>query len=506
MARGVAIDVAHTLRPIAVEELAAQGFEPEIDAAALAEAAAIAEPRAGDTFRAGDQAQPAADDAGPRVEDQRDRPWFSIDNADTRDLDQLSCAEDLPDGRTRLAVAIAEVDAFVAPGSAMDRRAAVNTTSVYTAAGVFPMLPPRLSEQLSSLHEGQDRLALVVGFSVDADGAVGDETVVRAWVHNHARFAYGELAAWMHDASAAPPALVRRPSIAGQLRLHQAATERLRRWRHQRGAVEVAGAQARPVFDAEGRLVDLQASEPDAARALIGELMIATNGALLRWLERRGMPTLRRVLDTPRRWDRLVQLAAAHGHALPPEPDAAALDLFVAARRAADPAGFERLSLAVIKLLGSGGYAAAPAGAAPNGHFGLALPGYTHATAPNRRLPDLLMQRLAKAALAGRAAPYTLAELAALAERCTQQEDRAATVERRVLKAAAALLLHGREGEVFDAVVTGRATKGTFVRIASPLVEGRVVRGEAGLDVGDALRVRLLAVDLAQRHLDFEPA
>ena len=479
------------LARIAAFEMRSHGLTPEFAPAALDEARALPA-----------QVEAPAKDDLRDLRDLRERLWFSIDNIDTLDLDQLSWAQALPDDAVRLAVAVADVASRVPRHSALDAHAGANTTSVYTAAGVFAMLPPRLSNDLTSLREGEDRLAVVVEMDIDRDGAVTASQLYRARVRNRAKLDYDSVAGWLDRSSAAPREVAASAALQDQLRLHDMAAQRLRRWRHQRGALNIATAQARPVFS-EGRLVDLRADRKNRAKDLIADLMIAANGATARFLQERGQPSLRRVLQEPRRWDRLVGLAAQHAVVLPREPDAQALDAFLGARRAADPAGFEELSLAVVKLLGSGAYAAAGPGAPPAGHFGLAVNDYAHSTAPNRRHVDLVTQRLIKATLAGAPAPYSLADLQAIAQHCTLQEDSASTVERRVLKAAAAWLLRERIGERFDAVVTGAAAKGIFVRIASPLVEGRLVEGEAGLDVGDKLRVRLRAVDLEQRHLDF---
>jgi len=445
--------------------------------------------------------------AGPRpigeVRDLRQLAWFSIDNDDTRDLDQLSVAEPLPGGATRLLVAIADVESFVPPGSAIDEHAANNTTSVYTAAGVYPMLPETLSTDLSSLHEGLERMAVVVDMRVEADGTVSDATLYTAVVVNQAKLAYDAVSAWLADASSPLRRLREVPALAEQLRLHDAIASRLARWRHDRGALTMTTVSARPVF-ADGQLVDLRADQKNRAKDLIAELMIAANGATARFLDQHGFPSLRRFLRAPQRWDRIEALAAAHGGRLPDEPDAAALDRFLSECRNDDPAGFADLSLAVVKLLGAGQYLAAAPGRPGYGHFGLALHDYAHTTAPNRRFPDLVMQRLVKAALAGTSPPYTVEALDEIARHCTDQEGRANAVERQVLKAAAALLLEQRIGDVFDAVVTGVAHKGTFVRLRQPLVEGRVVRGFEGLDVGDSARVRLLAIDRRHGYIDFE--
>jgi len=482
------------LHQIAVEAMRARGLLPVFAPQALQEAE-------------------AARQAGPGhnvdMLDLRYLTWFSIDNDDTRDLDQLSVAEPLAAGDTRLRVAVADVDTRVAPGSAVDRHAGTNTTSVYTAAGVFPMLPEALSTDLTSLHEGQDRLAVVVDMRVEADGTVPVSSVYRALVRNHAKLSYDSVSAWLDGTGVAPPQIASVPGLEAQVRLHDVLASALRQWRQTRGALNVNTVSARPVFR-DGQLVDLRPDAKNRAKDLIADIMIATNGATARFLVDQGFPSLRRFLQAPRRWDRIALLAASHGVPLPALPDALALDGFLSARRLADPAGFADLSLAVVKLLGSGEYAAAPSVAAGGttqpGHFGLAVNDYAHSTAPNRRFPDLVTQRLLKAAMAGKAPPYSASQLTDIARHCTLQEDNASKVERQVLKAAGAYLLHGRLGEVFDALVTGAAAKGTFVRIGSPMLEGRVVRGFEGLDVGDALRVRLLAVDAEKSLIDFERA
>lgn len=481
---------AEELHQVAVEAMRTRGLLPAFAPAALQEAE-------------------AARGAGPGreadVRDLRHLGWFSIDNDDTQDLDQLSVAEALPGGVARLLVAVADVDAKVRTGGAVDSHAGTNTTSVYTAAGVFPMLPEVLSTDLTSLHEGRERLAVVVDMRVEADGTVAQAQLYRAAVLNRAKLAYDAVAAWLDGAGPALPQLASLPGLEEQLRLHDDVAARLRQWRSGRGALNVQTVSARPVFR-DGQLVDLRAERRNRAKDLIADLMIAANGATARYLVQQGFPSLRRFLQAPRRWDRLVALAAAHGVTLPPAPDPVALDAFLRARRQADPAGFPDLSLAVVKMLGAGEYSAAAAGAAAAPHFGLAVDDYAHSTAPNRRYADLVTQRLLKAAIAGDPPPYSAGELVAIARHCTAQEDNAAKVERQVLKAAGAYLLHGRIGERFDALVTGAAAKGTFARIASPLLEGRVVRGFEGLDVGDAVRVRLVAVDAKQGFIDFERA
>jgi len=437
--------------------------------------------------------------------DLRDLLWCSIDNDDSTDLDQLTVAEALPGERTRVLVAVADVTALVERDGAVDAHAGHNTTSVYTAGEVFPMLPDELSSGLTSLNPDQSRLAMVVDMVVSAAGEVEAGEVYRAWVRNHAKLAYNSLAAWLDGEGPAPPALAAVPGLDANLRLQDRATQAMHDRAHAHGQLGLKTLEARAVFDGD-ILNDLELDEENRAKQLIESFMVAANQAVARFLEARGMPSLRRVVREPRRWERIVELAAQQGTRLPATPDGRALEAFLQQRRAADPERFPDLSLAVVKLLGSGEYVAELEGREAPGHFGLAVGDYGHSTAPNRRYPDLVTQRLLKAALAGRPSPYSGEELTALATRCTRREDDAAKVERLVRKSAAALLLEGRQGQVFDGLVTGASAKGTWVRIFKPPVEGRVVRGEEGLDVGDRVRVRLLRTDVQAGFIDFARA
>ena len=439
------------------------------------------------------------------VRDLRSLPWFSIDNDDTRDLDQLSVAEALPDGASRLRVAVADVDVLVRPASGADTHAAINTTSVYTAAGVFPMLPEAFSNDLTSLHESQERMAVVVDMRIEADGTVGPAEIHRAVVVNEAKLTYDTVSPWLDGEADPPPKLARLQKMQEQVKLHDDIAQRLRQWRVRQGALTIRTVSARPQFE-DGRLVDLRPDEKNRAKDLIADVMIAANSAVARYLSERGFPSVRRVLEAPRRWDRIVAIAASHGGQLPAQPDRMALEAFLRARREADPDAFPDLSLSIVKMLGAGEYAPALPGDPAEGHFGLAVNDYAHSTAPNRRYTDLVTQRLLKAAISGQPPPYTPEALAGIARHCTVQENAASKVERHVLKAAASLLLHDRIGDTFDALVTGAAAKGTFVRITHPLVEGRLVRGFEGMDVGDKLQVRLLALDPVQGYIDFERA
>lgn len=435
------------------------------------------------------------------VRDLRSLLWCSIDNDDSRDLDQLSVAEPLASGIVRLRVAVADVDALVRGGSALDRHAAHNTTSVYTAARIFPMLPARLSTDLTSLGQGVERIALIIEMQIDAQGQLLESDLYRASVVNRAKLAYNGVSDWL-SGSPPPAALAAVPGLDAQLRLQDQAAAALRGRRHAHGALTLETLQTHALFDGEA-LRDLVPDRKGRAQELIEDLMIAANGAVARFLQQRGFASLRRVLRTPKRWDRIVQIAAELGESLPELPDAGALNALLMRRRQVAPESFADLSLAVIKSLGSGEYLADLPGERVAGHFGLAVSDYTHSTAPNRRFPDLISERLLKAAIAREPPPYSDEQLQALAAHCTLQQDNAAKVERRVSKSAAALLLAGRVGQSFPAVVTGAAPKGTWVRIDSPCVEGRLIAGYEGADLGQRLHVRLVHVDVERGFIDF---
>jgi len=440
--------------------------------------------------------------ARPTIRDLRALLWCSIDNDDTRDLDQLTVAEQGAGGAIKILVAIADVDAFVARGSAIDDHASSNTTSVYTAAKVFPMLPEKLSTDLTSLHQGQDRLAVVIEMTISTEGNVTSSDVYRALVLNHAKLTYNSVAAWL-DGNAPAPSLVATVSgLDSQLRQQDQVAQTLRRLRYARGALNFETVEARPVFN-DGVLTDLRADERNRAKELIEDFMIASNGVVARYLQGKRRSLLRRVLRSPERWPRIVALANSVGERLPQQPDALALNALLAARRAADPATFPEFSLSVLKLLGASEYAVELPNQPAEGHFGLAVNEYTHSTAPNRRFPDLITQRLIKAALDDEPAAYSDTELSELAAHCTAQEKNASKVERQVRKAATAFLLINRVGQQFNGIVTGASEKGTWVRISEPIAEGKVVKGSAGLDVGDRVRVELVHVDPERGFIDF---
>jgi VacB/RNase II family 3'-5' exoribonuclease len=476
------------LKSIARRAMQERGLLPEFSAAALHQTDAISAPA-----RATDL----------NIRDLRALPWASIDNDDSRDLDQLSVAQPLEGGAVKILVAIADVDAIVHAGSPIDDHARTNTTSVYTVPQIFPMLPEKLSTDLTSLAEGQERLAIVIEMTVDVDGSLSASEVYRALVRNQAKLAYNGVGAWLEGRGPAPARLVAVPGLDQQLRIQDQVAQTLRGVRCARGALTLETIEALPVFHGEV-LSDLRPGEKNRAQELIEDFMIAANGVTARYLAGKGAPSLRRVLRTPKKWSRIVALAEQLGETLPREPSALALNTFLAKRRQADPTHFADLSLCVIKLLGRGEYMLDLPGQEIEGHFGLAVNDYTHSTAPNRRFPDLLTQRLLKAALMGQAGAYSPDELRSLANHCTVQEDNAAKVERQVSKSAAALLLASRIGQHFDAIVTGASDKGTWVRISAPTVEGRVVKGIEGLDVGDQCQVKLIRTDVGRGFIDFE--
>ncbi len=475
-------DDRQELVAIARNAMRTYGLEPDFPAAARSQLAALHTPSVNG------------------LRDLRSLLWSSIDNDDSRDLDQVEvCVQD--GSRTRLLVGIADVDALVAKDSPLDAHASANTTSVYTPAVLFPMLPPELSTDRTSLNEGQDRSAMVIDMLLDDHGALLDFDVYGATVRNRARLSYSAVAAWLDGHADAPGPLAENRDLQDQVRLQDRIAIQLQSLRDEEGALEFDRSELRPVVDDDG-VRELRSETPNRAKEVIENFMVTANGATARFLSARGLPSIRRVVKTPERWSRIVDLAASFGARLPAQPDARALQAFLKAQRASDPDDFSDLSLSVIKLLGRGEYVADAAGR-QSAHFALAVGNYTHSTAPNRRFPDLVTQRLLKAAIARQPAPYALPDLAKLAEHCTRQEDAANKVERLTRKAAAALLLANRIGESFNAVVTGAGPKGTWVRLTGMPVEGRLERGFQGLDVGDRIRVRLLSTDPRRGFIDF---
>ena len=473
------------LRAAAHQAMLDNGFVPDVPPEVLAEVARAAEPNG--SIAAG-------------LQDLRQLPWSSIDNDSSRDLDQLEVAEKLPDGTVRVRVAIADVDGTVQRGSATDRFAFANCTSVYTGIVTYPMLPDRLSTDLTSLGQDDDRTSVVIEFVVAADGSIKSHDVYMARVKNHAKLAYNNVGAWLEGNAALPAAGTQ--AIQDQLHLQDTVAQTLRAVRARNGALDLETVEAQSVVMPDNS-VTIELVPKTRASQLIEDFMIAANVAMAEFLDAHNSPTIRRIVRSPERWDRIVDLAAKLGATLPPQPDSTALAAFLVSRRKVDPDHFSDLSLSVVKLMGPGEYAAHMPGEPDIGHFALATHDYTHSTAPNRRFADLVTQRLLKAVLAGRPSPYSKDELTVIAAHCTEREDAERKVERQVRKAAAAVSMSNRVGQTFNAIVTGANKNGTFVRVIAPPIEGMVTRGKNGLDVGDKVQVQLLSTDPMRGYIDF---
>jgi exoribonuclease-2 len=473
---------------IAIDAMQFNGLEPDFSPQVEKQIASITGP---------------ADEGGSDIPDLTSLLWCSLDNDDSLDLDQLTACEVQSDQSVIVYVAIADVDALVKKGSPVDNHARNNTTSVYTSATVFPMLPLRLSTDLTSLNPDQNRLALVTIMKIDNLGEVISSTVERALVRNKAKLAYDAVSAWIEGNGGLPPAASVLPGMDKQLRCQDSVAQKLRLRRHNKGSLEFQTFQPQAVFEGE-RVVEIKQQEQNRARQLIEEFMIATNACTAHFLADRGIASFRRVVRSPERWMRIVGVANEYGYSLPFEPSSQALERFLAARHKADPLRFPDLSLVIIKLMGSGEYVIEIPGEEPYGHFGLAERDYTHSTAPNRRYPDLITLRMMKAILTNSPAPYTINELEYLASHCTRQEDAARKVERRVRKSEAALLLKPMIGHHFDAIVTGHSEKGTWVRILMPPAEGRLMRKIGKIKVGQEITVRLVLADVERGFIDFE--
>ena len=437
------------------------------------------------------------------LRDLRALPWCSIDNDDSLDLDQLTVAEAMPKGSVKIMVAIADVDAIVRKGSAIDAHAQQNTTSVYTAAEIFPMIPEKLSTGLTSLNRETDRLAVVMEMLIAEHGPLQTSEIYRAIVRNHAKLAYNSVADWLEGNGPMPEGIDAVAGLEENLRIQDKVAQSLKASRHLHGALNLETIEARPVFEAD-YLRGLEAESKNRAKDIIEDFMIAANGVTARYLASKKLPSLRRVVHTPKRWDRIRELASESHFTLSLKPDSKALEKFLLKAKKDDPLRFPDLSLSVIKLLGPGEYMIEFPGEKAEGHFGLAVKDYTHSTAPNRRYPDLITQRLLKAALSGHPVPYDRDELEYLARHCTEEEDAVKKIERLVEKSAAALLLESRIGEEFDSIVTGAASKGTWVRLFQLPVEGKLVQGFRGMDVGRRLRVQLIRTDVERGFIDFK--
>lgn len=504
------------LAAAALAEMHAAGFVPEFAPAVTRQVVEIA-------------TELARDGDANGFEDLRALGWSSIDNDTSRDLDQIEVAERV-DGGIRLHVAIGDVAHAVELGSPIDKHAQAQTQTIYTAVKNFPMLPLELSTGLTSLNEAEDRLAVVMSFTVREDGSLADEQVSRARVRNRAQLAYSRVGPWLErnasgyedrDVAALRSNSAREhtpdASLQGkldgtaltaewldeQLKLQDEAAQRLHTARVKAGALEFHKAEAQPVV-VDGHVVDVLEATQNRAMLLIEDLMVAANGVMARTLRKAGRSGLQRVVVVPRRWDRIVALAQQHGHELPVNPDSQALNRVLEQIRAADPDHYPDIAVAVIKLMGPGEYLLMRADDDPEGHFGLAARDYTHSTAPNRRFPDMVTQRVLHAMIANEPPPYSDAELTAIAMHCNEADKALRKIERDMQKRVAAVAMASRIGEVFDAVITGASEKGVYARVIRPPFEGRIVHGERGLDVGDKVKVKLIHTDPWRAFIDFE--
>ena len=475
------------LADLAVAAMRERGLEPEFPKPAIEQLKTIDGPSAED---------------GAGIVDMTGLLWCSIDNDDSRDLDQLTASEVLPDGSVRILVAIADVDTLVEKETPIDRHAQINTTSVYTSARIFPMLPEKLSTDLTSLNPNQVRVATVTEMVFQPDGTLARSHITRARVHNKAQLAYDAVSAWIEGNGPLPEAADIVPGMDQQLRTQDSVAQQLRANRREQGALDFQTFQPRAEFDGE-QVVAIKQQEQNRARQLIEEFMVATNGVTARFLAGKRRAAIRRVVRSPERWARIAQVAAERGWELPIDPDSKALEQFLAAERKRDPLRFPDLSLVIVKLMGRGEYVVERPGGPNIGHFGLAVRDYSHSTAPNRRYPDLIASRLIKAALAEVKSPYSDMELEFLANRCTQQEDAANKVERQLRKSEAAMLLEDHIGETFDGVVTGESKGNTWVRIFEPPAEGKLLPSR-DVQVGDKVRAKLISTNVERGFIDFE--
>ncbi len=474
------------LEAAARQSMIDHGFEPGFSAQVEAEVAAL-------------EAHPPRIDSSAK--DLRHLLWSSIDNDTSRDLDQVEYAELLPNGQVRVLIGIADVDAYVHKNSAIDRHAAAQTVTVYTGVKNFSMLPEQLSTGLTSLLENYDRECMVTEFILDAENCVASSAIYPALARNKAQLAYNGIGAWLDHKAAAPAKVAASPELQNQLRLQNETAQRLRKERYKHGALNIETIETHAIMQSES--IDIEAQPKNSATELIEDFMIAANGVVARTLQQKRIAAIRRIVKTPRRWDRIVQLAAGMDEKLPSEPDSKALNDFLSRRKAQDPDHFADLSLTIVKLLGPGEYVVERPGDPPQGHFGLAVEDYTHSTAPNRRYADLVTQRLLKAMIANQPSPYSDDELASIAANCTARSTAERKVEREMQKRIAAVAMRHRIGQVFHAIVTGVTDRGTFVRTLAPHVEGMLVRGQQGVDVGDKLDVELLRTDPAHGFIDF---
>jgi len=475
------------LAMIAVHAVTNRGLRAEISEQAMNQVESIREPKI---------------DIKGNVRDQRHLLWCSIDNNDSMDLDQLTVSFKDNAQQVHILVAIADVDSLVKKNSAIDEQAQANTTTVYTSARVFSMLPEKLSHGFTSLNPGEDRMALVCEMTFDAQGQLQDTDIYQSCVHNHCKLAYDAVSDWLEGKGKLPLVAQNVPGIDEQLKAQDALAQKLKHLRHLQGSLEFETFQPIAQFDGE-ELTGLVLQPQNRARQLIEEFMIAANGCTSRFLAAHQGASLRRVVRSPEKWMRIVDLAHHYGTTLPSEPNSKALELFLANQRKKDPLRFPDLSLIIVKLMGRGEYLVERHDQEAIGHFGLAVKDYTHSTAPNRRYPDLITLRQIKAILNHEPSPYSLRELEDLAQHCSRQEDAAQKAERQMRKSDAAMLLSSRVGQYFDGLITGVNDKGSWVRIFAPPAEGRLIGELPLIRIGQKVRVKLISTNVEKVIIDF---
>jgi VacB/RNase II family 3'-5' exoribonuclease len=475
----------YNLELLAKQVMIQKGLEPEFSKEALQQLQTIHTPAS----------------IPKRMEDLRSLPWCSIDNENSLDLDQLTFAKE-ENGTTTLFIAIADVDALVPANSAIDLHAQINATSVYTPAKLFPMLPEKLSFHLTSFVEEEDRLSLTIKINIDKRGKMEEFSLFPAIVRNPAKLSFEAVGAWLEGKATIPEKIKKVSGLEQSLLCQHKASQLLQARRHSLGALTLFPSEMEAKITQDKKIVLLSPIHNDAHQ-LIESFMIAANFAITNYLKNSHIPRLCRIVQKPKRWERIVQIAASFDFLLPQEPEGKALEEFLLLRKSKDPSTFQDLSLVIVKLLGRGENVVCEPNNPDQGHFGLALSAYTHSTAPNRRFVDLISLRQCKAHLKATSNPYSFKQLQQLASHCTQQEDAALKVERQMNKAVAALFLSPMIGASFEGIVTGASEKGTWARIFSPPVEGRIIRGFEKLDVGDRVVVQLESVDVPKGYINF---
>lgn len=438
----------------------------------------------------------------PEIRDMRDKLWFSIDNDDSRDLDQITYIEVI-DGGFKAYVAIADVSSTVKKGSFINEHAEHNTTSVYTPTIIFPMLPEKLSTDLTSLNENEDRSAFVTEMVINDQGVMQDYKIYKAYVRNHAKLAYNAVGYWLEQGVNPPELIEKNKELEFQVRQHDILAQKIKNYRQSLGSLSLETIEPHAIIQ-NRIIVDIVEEKKNRAKEIIENFMISTNTASIKFLHAHGFPAFKRIVRVPKRWDKIVEIAGKLGDSLPPEPDSKALENFLIRQKQSDPVRFPDLSLSVVKLLGRGEYVVEYPGEDQPGHFGLALRNYSHSTAPNRRYPDLITQRMIRAVLEGKECPYKKTEINKLAEHCSLKEADADRVTRQTQKSAAAILLANKLNQIFEGIITGSKAEGTWVRVFTPPVEGKVVKNFQNVDVGDHVKVKLIAVDVKKGFIDFE--